>query len=302
MSRRIGHLSICILVALIILLGVCACSSSRALPTLRARRISAIAKKCQDLFTAEVNAWNAKDAEALRQIYTDDIVHIDGAPLFKGIDAVIEMAREIMAGPAQGKVGQVYISKEECVDAWHVWGIYGFTPDHPGTEFDLLQFKGGKISSWRLFYDQHFFRSGFGKASYINNDLLAQFASSWSAGITDELLRLYTAEATLEDTLFGFSISEQEALKAYIEKFVAKSPGASWELIYPFAEKQGPRQPGNKPLASQGGIFAIKVKDASGNLCAIEAAVILTPDDNGKITAQQVFYNADTLIACGWAK
>ncbi len=302
MSRRIVPLSISILLSMIILLSLSACSGSRSLPALRARQISAIAKKCQDLFTVEVNAWNAKDAQALRQIYADDIVLIDGAPLFKGIDAVIEMAREMMAGPAQGKVGQIYISKGECVDAWHIWGIYGFTPDHPGTEFDLLQFRGGKISSWRLFYDQHFFRSGFGKSSYINNDLLSQFASSWSARSMDELLRLYTAEATLEDTLFGFSISKQEALKAYIDKFLAKSSGASWELIYPFAEKQGPRQPGDKPLASQGGIFAIKVKDASGNQCAIEATIILTPGDDGRIITQKVFYNADTLIACGWAK
>jgi len=302
MSRKIVQLSICSLLAITILISLSGCSGAKALPTLRARRISTIATKCKDLFTAEVNAWNAKDAEALRQIYADDIVHIDGSLLFKGIDAVSEMAREMMTGPYQGKVGQVYISKDGCVDAWHMWGIYGFTQDHPGTEFDLLQFKGGKISYWRVFYDQHFFRSGFGKSNYINNDLLSRFASAWSVGNTDALLSLYSAEATLEDTLFGFSITGQEALKTYIDKFFAKSPGASWELIYPFAERQGSSQPGNNSLASQGGIFAIKIKDASGNPCVIEAVIILTPDDEGKFFAQQVFYNASTLIGCGWAK
>jgi hypothetical protein len=44
------------------------------------------------------------------------------------------------------------------------------------------------------------------------------------------------------------------------------------------------------------------VKDTEGNPCEIRAVVILTPDKEGKIQSQEVFYNADSLIACGWAK
>ena len=90
---------------------------------------------------------------------------------------------------------------------------------------------------------------------------------------------------------------------AYANDVFDKSPGAIWKLLYPFAEGEGGdiTQEG-QPFPSEGGVFSITVKDNSGNPCEIRVVLILTPDDDGSIQTQQIYYQADTLLACGWVK
>ncbi len=301
MHLRIEHRLVDIFLSSAIFISLVACSGAKPLPTLDASQISAVSRRCQDLADATIKAWGGHQADALRQFYTDDIVHYDGSPLYKGINAVVEMAKGLMGQmPESGhnESGQVYVSAEECVDTWRFRGLFGFSQDNPGTEYDLLQFRDGKISFWRLFYDQTFYQDFFGRSTYIKQDLLSQFAAAWSSGSLAEVRHLYSPEIQVDDTLFGYSVTGKEALMGYVNSFLARSPGAKWELIKPFAEQQS----GIEPLASHGGIFGITVKDAAGNPCTIETAVILTPDTDGKIIAQKIFYNAHTLIDCSWAK
>jgi hypothetical protein len=44
------------------------------------------------------------------------------------------------------------------------------------------------------------------------------------------------------------------------------------------------------------------VKDSDNNPCEIQVVLILTPDKDGSIQRQQIFYQADRLLACGWVK
>jgi hypothetical protein len=74
-------------------------------------------------------------------------------------------------------------------------------------------------------------------------------------------------------------------------------------LLYPFAEDEGGDiVQEEQPLPSEGGLFSITVKDQDGNPCEIRVVMILTLDENGVIQKQQIFYQADTLLACGWVK
>ena len=287
----------CILFSITILINLYGCSSTKALPPLDAKVITSLGDSCKVLYTGHIDAWNSGNAENLRQFYTDDIVHYDGMPLYVGIDDVLSMEKEYMY--VKGEAGETYISMDECFGTWMVWNISGFTQDNPGVEYDLMQTREGKISFWRCFYDQHFYESASRKPQYIKNDFLAQYASSWSSGKTNEILKLYSTNAMLEDTLFEISISGKREIGGYANSILGKSSGANWKLLHSFAEGEGDNE---YYTYSHGGVFAITVKDSEGNPCEIRAIVLLTPDEEGKIQSQEVFYNADSLLVCGWAK
>jgi len=303
MFRKPFRLMLCILFLSAILINLSSCSGSEAPKTLDAKEITSLGNHCEGLERKQVDAWNTKDPENLRQVYTDDIVHFDGQPLYTDIGEVIAMAHGIFSSfpKWQMKPGETYISKDQCLGTWINWGLFGITQDDPGTEYNLLDFQGDKISYWRLFYDQRFDKA-WGGEQFIDPNFLSQFASGWSGGDAAELTKFYTEDAKLEDSLYRVAITGQPAIQNYANSFFARSPGASWVLIDSFGEEKAENHPELYPPPSQGGVFAIKVTDAGGNPCEIIAAVILTPNEEKKIEAQKIFYNADTLLACGWAK
>ncbi len=297
-NRYWKFLTICIL------FGLTGCSGPELLKNLNAEMIDAKGKNCEVLFERHVDAWISREPENLRQVYTDDVVHFDGSPIFNGIGDILSLAKELFTTFPGWKMeaGETYISQDECLGALIQWGLLGFTSDNPGIEFDLLESRDDLISFWRIFYDQKFF-DAFSLPGRVDNDFLFQFASSWSAGKTKEILNLYDPEAKIEDTLLGVTASGQGAIRDYVDSFLAATPEAAWELFYPFTEgNASPQFIQEYPYASQGGVFAINVKDTEGKPCEVHAIVILTPDEDGKITLQKNYYNAESLLVCGWAK
>ena len=297
----------CFYLSLIIgslLLVLAACSRNQETTASRADQITALGKSCEELYAQHIAAWNSKEPEKLRQVYTDDIVHFDGEPLFIDIDEVISMADDMFHffPDWQMQAGETYISKsDECLGTWVNWGVFGFTQESPGNEYDLLTIREGKISFWRLFYDQKFFNA---LATYyrIKPEFLSQFATAWSGGDPSELVKLYAQNAVLEDSLFGVNITGTLAIQNYATDFINRSPGATWNLITPFAEDRSVNHPDLYPHPAQGGIYAITVQDKQGNPCEVRTAVILTPDENGIILSQKMFYTAGSLLTCGWAE
>ena len=262
-----------------------------------ADQVRTLGENCTEIYQAQIDAWISKDPEQLRTIYTDDIIHFDGKPLFVGIDEVLGMAnRMFRAFPNwQMKAGQTYISQEECLGTWMFWDTSGWKEHDPGMEFDILETRDGKISFWRLFYDQHF------DSERIDEEFLDLFASTWSQGTPNKLLEIYSQDAVLEDTLFGVTASGTDEIRSYGEKYLAAHPETSWELVYPFAEDDYFNAE-SEILASKGGVFNISTGDPQGNSCQIQAVIVLTPDLEGKIQGQKTFYEADSFVACGWAQ
>ena len=288
----------------ICLFGLCACSNTDPLPTLNAGEISAINNRCEQFHLRHVEAWNTKESETLRGVYTPDIVHFDGYPVFVGIDEVIKMANNlfIFFDRWEMKAGETYISQQACLGATPMWNIFGFTSEDPGMQYDLLETRKAKISFWRVFSEGELLQESTHDSDPIDEDLLARFSAAWSSHNAGKVMNLYAKSAMLEDTLFGISVTGTQAMKDYVKAFMAKSSGASWELLQPFAEAEAALSFKDQyPFPSQGGIFAVSDNDASGAPCQLRLAVILTPDEEGRITNQIVFYDASTLLACGWA-
>lgn len=281
-------------------IGLTACSINTTQPQrLSAQDVENLGKRCEDIARLQVETWDTRDPENLREIYTEDIVHFDDHPAYVGIDEVLSMARMMFRSFSkwQMELGDTYISKEKCVGTWVSWDVFGFTQDNPGLEFDLLETQDNKISFWRLFYDENF---GWKKIDY---ELLAKYEESWSQNDESALLAIYSENATVEDTLFGVATVGHQEIADYAKNIFALSQEAVWKLIIPFAEGKASYPYSDEyPFPSTGGVFGINTKKTDGTVCEIRVVVILTPNENGKIQAQETFYDANTLIECGWAR
>jgi len=278
-----------------------ACSSTKGFKTLDAQEITMLGDNCEEIYIAQIEAWKSKDPENLRLVYTDDIVHFDSEPAFIGIDRVVNMAKRMFRGFRNWEMdaGETYISKDQCFGTWINWNTMGKTQENPGLEYDLLDTRDNKIYFWRLFYDPNF----FSEPPQSLMDDLAKFESNWSKSDSVKLMEMYSEDAELDDSLFGISISGHRKISDYADSFFMQNPGLAWHFLSPFSEGEaGPNYIDEYPVPSYGGVFTISVLDTEKEPCEIRAVVILTPDENGKIQKQQNFYNADSLIECGWAK
>lgn len=285
-------------------LNLCSCSDNEVIEILDANEVASLADKCDTLFNSHIDAWDSRDPEALRLIYSEDIVHFDGRPLFEGIDSVVNMADFMFEQfpDWQMEAGETYISRDGCVGTWVNWGVFGFTEDDPGFEFDFLETSNGKISFWRLYYSQNFHQAIDHKA-IVDDVFLLKFASVWSSGNQSEIGKLYTQDATLEDSLYFVVVVGTQQIKKYATGFFERGSIIKWNLVDSFAESEVESYFKEQyPFISQGGIFSIITNDAEANPCEVLAIVILTPDEAGAIQRQQIFYQAETLINCGWAK
>ena len=285
-------------ILILLILGLSGClQKPNPIQLLSAQEIEALGKACKDFEKLQIDTWETRDPEKLRDIYTVDIVHFDSYPAYVGIDQVVDMAKMMFSifSAWEMEAGETYISGEKCVGTWVNWGIMGFTQENPGLEFDLLETKGDKISFWRLFYDEKF------DFYPIDFKFLAMFENAWSASDAKRLVQIYSENAVLDDTVFGVSIEGKARIANYAQNFLELSHNGSWTLIQGFTEEKieftedytGP---------SLGGVFGVDTTQPNGTNCEIRVAVILTPDENGKIQSQETFYDANSLVECGWVK
>lgn len=296
MTEQKGSINVILTILLAAGMLLSSCSSQKIVSPAGDEIIS-LGEDCAEIYQAQIDAWVSKDPEQLRSVYTDDIVHFDGKPLFVGIDEVIAMAQQMFRvfPNWQMKAGQTYISREDCLGTWMFWDTGGLQEDDPGMEFDLLETRDGKISFWRLFYDHHF------DSERINEEILKLFALTWSQGDPELILEIFSQDAVVEDTLFGVTATGPVEILSYRDSLLKAHPDTSWDLFYPFAEDDFANDE-NEILASKGGVFNISTVDTRGNSCQIQAVLILTPDPEGRIQGLKTFYEADSFVACGWAK
>lgn len=291
-----------IVVALILVLT--ACTPVEPLITLDADKVSNLENECADIVYRHIDAWNTRNLDTLRAIYTDDVVHYDSIPAYEGVENVLDMAATVWMffGAWKMEAGETYISKNACLGEWINWDIFGLTEDNKAIEYDLLETRDNKINFWKLYYGKTFYEI-WDDPDYVNQELLAQFSSVWSQKNANKVAKIYADDAQIEDSLFGLSITGKDAINGYARSIISETGGQTWEMGNTFAE--GEVEPAFKdqyPTPSHGAIFDIPVKDSNGETCKITMLVILTPSEDGKIAKQLNFYKADTLIKCGWAK
>ena len=190
----------------------------------------------------------------------------------------------------EGQVADTFISREDGVVKWEYWNVLGYSKVNPIVEYDLVQTRDGRISYWRLFYFPRFL--GY-LGTPVDNTLVEKYATAWSSGDPKIVSALYAPDGVREDTLFGNTSTDRNTVEGFAADFFAWYPGVKFELLEPFSEQT--------PGVMKGAIYAIHVNDGSGTLCDVRVAVLLDPSKNG-IKKENIYYNAESLIGCGWAR
>lgn len=284
--RRIGLLA---------LLVVAACSAGASRETPAADEVRRIAGDFAAVVAAVDEAWNSKSVEAMRMVYTEDVVHHDDTTLnhIEGIDGVMAMAATIFSSVSEftGQLtSPVYIGRDAAVGVAGtegVFGVLGATEEGPLLEIDLLEIREGRVAYWTLFY----FDERFGAAG----SLPAEYAAAWSSGDPQAVGRLYAPTAVRVDSLFSEQAEGREAIADAAAAFFERHPAASWELVLPFGDRGQFTEP-----APRGGTYGIRVAGSDGEACVVMAAVVVDAAEEG-IVAESLYYEADSLLTCGWA-
>jgi len=92
----------------------------------------------------------------------------------------------------------------------------------------------------------------------------------------------------------GAGRDEIEAFASALPRLV---PGAQFVVVRPYSVGE-PAVPGRPVTAAE---VTIAVPAADGTPCTVKAVVVLETSA-GLISRERVYYDADSLVACGWAR
>ncbi len=244
--------------------------------------IGAWADEFAGISQATQQAWDSRDLDAIRGLYTEDIVHHDDrfSTHREGIDDVMGIADAMFTYQtpevrfaASPEFGRGFIGGEGGIMVWEAYDALGYTKESPLVEVDRLTVRDGLIAYWELLYETR-----------NPHDVITAYATAWTSGDPVQVAAVYEPSAVREDAILGSLAEGVEALKATAAGFFADHPGATWELLLSFGA-------GN----THGGLFAIT--DDSG--CPVRTAV-LARIDSGRIVGEEIYYEATSLLACDW--
>jgi hypothetical protein len=236
------------------------------------RQAAALAPGERFGFDSLVNIFN-KEAQALVQVRSEQ----DRALLYPDYEA---------------RLVSVYLSRHDGVVLAEAWNEepggagLNWTKDRPLTEYHHYERGGGKF----VLYGQEF-HTAAGLA--LNQEILNAYATAWSSGDLESVASLYTPTAVRHEALLWGDRKGNPAIKSFASDFFTTYPGARWELLQTFGEiPEGGRI---------GGVFAIHIQRSFGRTCVIHALIILDTEDD-QVVEDWVYYQADSLVKCGWVR
>ena len=190
----------------------------------------------------------------------------------------------------------------------------------PVDELDVFRFKDGLVTSWETWFSGPTLEMvSFG--SFAPNrggpqqlqKIADQYFSAWSSGDKAWIAALYGGEAAFTDTMLGLHAQGPAAISELLDKRFGSAGKVSFKTLDLYAQTYGPYAP-NSQSPRQGAIIAVGIHyrctlAASGTSKTIEGLTTLqlgtrqgkyfSLDPNGLITREEVFYDADSLLASG---
>ncbi len=267
---------------------------------LQVGEVKSISAEFHRLADAARQATIDRDFAAMKnEIYSDDAVHHDGNMelTHSGLGMVSLLKTWITYFPDYGSRPVSYhIGRTDgfyMEESWNWSNVSpNYTQDDPMINYMWFTLREGKISYWWMFYGRKSMeRDGYG----YDEKLLEDYAAAWSSGDAKTAADLYAADAVRTDSLFEETQQGNAAIQQFASSFFTWYPGIKLTLLNTFAE-------GPQPI-KKGGVYTMSVTDQSGAPCQVEALILLEGDQSEqKITHEWVFYQAESLIKCGWAK
>jgi ketosteroid isomerase-like protein len=257
------------------------------------------------LARAQVDAWNSRDRQAVKVLFAEDAVAEDATfgDYAVGTDHIAGLVAMVSGfGPSwQARLKDRYIGLQDGLALDELWnlrfGMSEFTQDDPIVEVDWLRTRDSRISHWTLFYGLDFMEK-VGATTPLRPDqvksLLSRYQMAWSSGSEREVANLYSSDAIRQDMVFQERLEGRKAIASWASSFFAWYPGAQWSLALAFGEGSG-------QSPTTGGLYGISVRDLRGEPCQVQAAVLLHTSQD-LIVDEVLYYQAESLARCGWAR
>jgi len=267
-------------------------------PPLSAEEVKTIAAEFDKVSSAHMDAWNKHDRNLMVILYTSDITyHEDGIePMRSGQTSVLWLQSYVLQHWPDYAVRSLdtFIGREDGFDVMEMWNWMGATKENPFTGYYWYTLRNGKISDLWLFWGSEAFTKIYipeANATFTDKPL-QDYALAWSSGDLQTIASLYATDVVRQDTLYKENQQGSSAVKEFAAQFFAWYPGVRLELLQPFKLDE---------TGMTGGVYAIHVTDQAGMPCDVRAVILLELAEE-KITKEWIFYNANSLVACGWAQ
>jgi hypothetical protein len=281
--------------------------SSASRPPISATEVNTIAASYNEISNAYIQAWNTHDTENMRPLLTDDVIYYEPSnnPSVMFIDNLLGRNAIVLSENPniQGQQAGLFINRDSAFDIWEMWGYsevdgYLSSAEDPISAFDWYTLRDGKIATMWLFWEAGFLETSFNVV--IHEQPLLDYEKAWSSGDSQEVADLYAPEAVLHDSLFGPDLTGPAAIQEFAAQFFTWYPGVSFTRQIWF-------QLGESRPVKVGGVYTIHVLDQAGDPCDIQAIILLeapviSATSTDKLINEWLFYEPDSLIACGWAQ
>lgn len=306
---KLTCLSISMILICASLLSGCAKEIVDARQPLSAVEISQFTEAFRSLTDANREAHNAEDLDTIESLFTEDMLFEDRTfrDHLVGTKEFMSMTRRMFQffPGFQWKTTGYFIDLNKLLTITEFWDIsFSGNPDDRYTEQDpfihvfLFEREEDLISSWRLFYGWEFLKDNDqiseSEAAEMKS-LASAYAAAWSLKDSKAIEAMYAKDAVRRDMLFGEIQEGSRAIRSFAEAFFSWYPDAQWTPLEIFGE----RAYRDKPQAV-GSSYRIEVTNPSGESCEIEAVVILHVFE-GKIVQEDLYYEPESLVTCGWA-
>ncbi len=272
-----------------------------------ASEVQAIAAPFDKLSKAYIQAWNTHDIENMRPLLTDDVLYYesDNKPMESTAVGLLGMNWQVLHDDPnfEGRQAGIFINRDSAFDIWAMWNydeaVRPSSAEDPIRGYDWYTLRDGKIASMWLFWDVEYLNAAFG-GTPINVKPMQDYEKAWSSGDPKAVAALYAPQVVRHDMLFGPDQNGPAAIQGFAADFFSWYPGVRLELLESF-------QLGNSFPRRTGGVYVIHAIDQAGKPCDIRAIVqlewpVLDDMSAGKIMNEWMFYQPDSLIACGWAR
>lgn len=241
-------------------------------------------------------------------LLSDDAVWNDWGVRFVGRDNIVTSLQmwAMASGSASFRDLASYGGHSSGAATEAVWGMSGWTRTEPSRWITEWQLRDGRVASVILLADLSTMEPGRFPPGVSEvrpavpreiRDLTSAYAEAWSSGDPAAVNRLYAPDAVREDMVFGDREESRDEIVAFASRFREWYPDATFAVVAPYGVGE-PAVPGRPVVAAE---LTIAASDADGSPCTVKAVVYFETKD-GLITSERVYYGADSLIACGWAK
>jgi hypothetical protein len=254
----------------------------------------------------------------------------DGDFLIAGKEQILAINRDFFSSfpNIQSQAKATYVSGDGAiyrVSTDHLWPPWVPEPaDHPPVgEYDLFRFDSGHVIAYDLWFTEAtlkmvtfgWFAPGQGGPEQLHK-IADAYVAAWSSGDKARIAALYRDGAVFSDTLLGLTARGPAAISELGDKRFGSADKVSIEIVDLFAQTNGPTQP-TDALPQNGAIIGVGIHyratlAVGGKSTSLEGVttfelgtrvgIAFNPDPNGLITREEVFYNADSVIASGLIK